>query len=163
MSDYHARKRRMHLDGTPIFQTDADRAGEAEVARLLASAWDCEIHHFGALAPVDFYATDQGRVVGVLELKIRSHEARRYPTTFLTVRKWMALTLASNGLGVPAVFVVQFTDCICWAPVAEIDASLVVMAGKSASLGIPDVPTIEVPVSQMRVLNPNLAQKEQRA
>lgn len=161
MSDYHTRKRQTHLDGSPVFQNDADRAAEADVARMLAQAWTCEVHHFGALAPVDFYALRDGRIVGVIELKVRDHRSDRYPTTFLTVRKWLALTLASNGLGTPAIFVVRFSDCICWMPVDKIDASLVVMAGKTASRGAPDVPTIEVPVAQMRILEDNLTWRNQ--
>lgn len=73
---------------------------------------------------------------------------------FLNVRKWLSLQFARTGLGVPAVFVVRWTDCVKWIDVSAIDASKFKIGGcnrivKSRN----DIePVIEVSVSAMRFL-----------
>ena len=149
---YYDRSAITHVDGTQVFANAEDRAAEKQVAETIMEIWRCELCQFGALCPVDWYAKRAGRVVGVVELKSRTHAWDAYPTVYLNVRKWLALILAQVGMGVPAVFVVQFTDGIFWCPVRHIDASRMKIGGctrtvKSAN----DIePVIEVPVSLLR-------------
>jgi hypothetical protein len=151
---YYERQNVVHLDGTRVFHKPEDDRAEHEVAAVLGAAWQCELRQFGALSPIDWYATRLGRMTGVLELKSRSHAFGTYPTVFLNVRKWLALQLASAGLGVPAIFVVKFTDGIAWAPLVTIDASAMRIGGcrelvKSRS----DIePVIDVPITILRTL-----------
>src|SRR4051812_47677982 len=119
---YYERSAIQHLDGTAIFQTPADKRNESEVASLIGGAWGCELHQFGALSPIDWYAVRDGRMIGLLELKSRAHESDRYPTVFLNVRKWLALNIGAIGLGVPAIFVAKFLDGTKWIPLSEVDA-----------------------------------------
>ncbi len=158
---YYDRAETLHVDGSPVFSTDADRAGETDVAAMLERAWHCTIAPFGPLAPIDFYATRDGRLVGVLELKTRSQASDRFPTVFLSVRKWLALTLAETGLGCPAIFVVRFADAIRWVSVRTVDASAVELGGcalprnrrRGAITGASDrEPVILVPIATMRPL-----------
>jgi hypothetical protein len=150
--NYYARSGATHIDGTPIFATSADRAAEEEVARRLVAAWGCELHRFGALAPVDWYALRDGRMAGVVEVKSRGHRKADYPTVFLNVRKWMWLTRYSMGLGVRALFVVRFADALCWVPLDEVDARRHRIGGCARQVKArSDVePVIEVPVELMR-------------
>lgn len=149
---YYDRAPAQHLDGTPIFKTAADESSEQHVAQLIESRWGCALHSFGRLSPVDWYAERDGRLVGLLELKTRSHKIGTYPTVFLNVRKYLALQLGAVGLGVPALFVVRWTDALRWVEVASVDASSSTIGGclrvvKSRN----DVePVIEVPVGAMR-------------
>lgn len=149
---YYARTTAMNSDGTPLFATRNDAAAEDETARLVEQTWGAELHRFGPLAPIDYYAIRHGRLVGLLELKTRSHASTKFPTVFLNVRKWLALRMASMGMGVPAVFVARFEDGARWIDVEDVDASTARMGGclrvvKAAS----DVePVIEVPVAEMR-------------
>lgn len=151
-ASYYTRENVVHLDGTRIFQNAGDRAAEDAVAHQVTRAWNCDVCRFGALSAVDWYATRHGRVVGVLELKSRSHALAKYPTVFLNVRKWLALQLAAVGMGVPAIFVVRFTDALTWAPLADIDPRAVRIAGCSRRVKSDnDVePVIDVPVAAMR-------------
>lgn len=152
--NYYDRREITHVDGTPIFQSAEDRSAEAEVAKEIEVAWGCTISRFGALSAVDWYAIRHGRLVGVLELKSRSHDLGKFSTVFLNVRKWLALSLASAGLGAPAVFVVRFTDCTRWVPLSDVDAGRMKIGGcvrrvKSDN----DVePVIEVGVEVLRPL-----------
>lgn len=159
---YYSRENVTHLDGTQIFQTSQDRDSESVVASQIQQQWDCQLFRFGALAPIDWYSKRLDRLVGVLELKSRSHESTKYPPVFLNVRKWLALTLASTGLGVPAIFVVRFTDGIQWIPVNEVEASRVRIGGCSRRVKSDnDVePVIEVAVNKLRPLISNKPEEE---
>jgi hypothetical protein len=128
-ASYYSRENVVHIDGTRVFQNAEDRAGEDTVAAVLARAWNCEVRHFGALSPVDWYAVRAERVVAIMELKSRSHDLAKYSSVFLNVRKWLALTMASVGMGVPAIFVVRFTDALTFAPLSDIDPRAVRIAG----------------------------------
>jgi hypothetical protein len=155
MTDYYSRTGATHLDGTPIFATAEDQANEKDVAGRLARAWGCRLHQFGVLSPVDWFAERDGRLVGVLELKSRTHEAGRHPTVFLNVRKWLALHLCATGLGVPALFVVRFTDSLMWVPVSDVPTDVVKVSGcRSVVKSRSDVePVIEVPVAAMKAIS----------
>lgn len=154
MSTYYDRRSTRNTDGTPLFQTTTDRENEAMVAAVLSSAWDCEIRSFGRLAPLDWYAVKDGRMSGVLELKSRSHASTDHPTVFLNVRKWLALALAEVGMGVPAIFVVRFTDGIRWVALSGVDATDHKIAGtvKRVKSDSDIEPVIDVPVSVMTPL-----------
>jgi hypothetical protein len=162
LSDYYSRQTTTHLDGSPIFKTAGDEDNERTVAAVVEAAWRCELHSFGRLSPIDWYATRQGRVVGVLELKARTHASDRYGTVFLNVRKWLALLLASNGLGCPAVFAVKFTDHTMWVNVAEIATDNLRVGGcRTIVKARSDVePVIEVPITAMHPLTAD-ARKDQ--
>ena len=153
-ADYQSRAATINADGTPLFASDYDQANESAVSRAVEVAWKCELHHFGRLCPLDFYATRHGRLVGVLELKSRAHASGKYPTVFLNVRKWIALMLAQTGLGAPAIFVVKFLDCVRFIPVAQVDASRVRIGGTARIVkSHTDVePVIEVPIDGMKLL-----------
>lgn len=157
VSEFHAQTVSRHVDGSPLFKTAGDRVREKEVAAALATQWHCELHPFGQLAPIDWFAVRDGRVVGLIELKARSHASDRFPTVFLSVRKWLALIMAENGMGVPAVFVVQFTDGIRWIRVADVSAKQVRMGGvgfeRDVKFHSAVEPMIDVPVSAMRCLD----------
>lgn len=154
MASYYDRELAAHLDGTPIFATAEDRKSEEHVARLLEGRWQCELRPFGQLCVIDWYALRHERMVGVLELKTRSHASDTYETVFLNFRKWIALQMAANGAGVPGVFVVRFTDGIRWIPTNKINASKIRMGGCSKRVkSDSDVePVIEIPVADMETM-----------
>ena len=121
--DYHGRKASRHLDGTRVFQSSEDQTRQREVAGRLERSLGCEIHELGPLDPIDWYFVLDDRLTAVGELKCRSHEVDRYPDTFCSVRKWLALMMASTGLGVTGLYVVDFSDDTRLIPVNLIDAS----------------------------------------
>ena len=152
---YYNRNAATFVDGSAIFKTAEDERSEDETAKAIETVWCCECRSFGKLAPVDWFFVRTGRMVGVGELKTRTHASGQYPTVFLNVRKWLALSLAGNGLGVPAVFVVRFTDVVKWIDVSTIDASVVRVGGctKIVKSRNDIEPVIEVPVMAMKALS----------
>lgn len=153
-SEYYSRNRSVNSDGTPLYCADADISHEREVACQIEKAWGCELHAFGKLCPVDYYAVRDGRFVGVVEIKSRSHSSDKYPTVFINVRKWLSLMLCHTAMGCPAVYVVKFTDVIRWIDVNAIDARAIEIGGcrqlvKSSS----DIePVVHVEISSMKAL-----------
>jgi hypothetical protein len=151
---YYERRPARHLDGTPIFKTAADEEAEAHVARLVEAAWGCRLNSYGLLAAIDWWAERDGRIVGVLELKARSHPSDRYPTVFLNHRKYTALRRSELDTGVPSIFVVRFTDRVLFAFVRDIDARNLRIGGTREQVKSRNdrEPVIEVPVASMRAL-----------
>jgi hypothetical protein len=143
-----------HTDGTPLHQIPSDLKNEERVADVLGMAWECELHRFGILAPIDFYATREGRMAGVIEIKCRSHESTKFRTVFLNVRKWLALGLAQTGLGVPAIFAVDFTDGLRFISWADVDGRNIRIAGceRRVKSNADIEPIILVPLSRMKLV-----------
>lgn len=88
-------------------------------------------------------------------MKTRSHSADRFLTVFLNVRKWLALSLAEAGLGVPALYIVSFADEQRYIRVNEINASQMRVGGcRRVVKASSDIePVIEVPVNAMKKLS----------
>lgn len=162
---YYDRSAQTHLDGSLVFANKQDAESENEVAATVERIWSCTLRRFGELSPIDWYAERHGRVVGLIELKTRPHESTKYPSVWLNVRKWLALTLGSAGMGVPSIFIARFNDRIAWCPVNKIDASQMRIGGcarivKSRS---DTEPVIDVPISMLRQLNDEHEVAERRA
>ena len=153
MSGHH-QARFKHEDGTSVFQSEEDVFQERGVAKILREVWNCELTPFGALAPIDYFAARHGRVSAVVEIKCRSNSETKYETVYLNVRKWLALGLAQVGLGVPALFVVQFTGSIRYISWDEIDGrNLKIGGGSGIVRSRSDMePVIEICIPDMRVI-----------
>lgn len=151
---YYQRTSIIHIDGTAMFTQPEDTAAEKAVAAQISAQWGIQLQSFGLFAAIDWYAQRNGHVVGVLELKARSHASTYYPTVFLNVRKWLAMMLARIGLGVPAWYVVKFTDIVMYIEIAEVDARRMRMGGcKTYVKSRSDIePVIEIPIEAMTPL-----------
>jgi hypothetical protein len=141
-----------HIDGAPIYSNEDSAAAEDALARRCERAWTCELVRFGRLAPVDFYAMKSGRIAGLVEMKIRKHAITDYPSVFLSLRKWLALSLAEFSLDVPALFVVQFRDGARWVNVRNAHGPLYRTRSRGREWRSDSEPVILVPISAMRPL-----------
>lgn len=153
---YYNRRPSVNTDGTLLFANQEDNAGQSEIALMIERCYGpgLKLKPFGRLCVIDYYAERDGRMCALLEIKRRSHESTKHDTVFLNVRKWLALTIGSVGLGVPSFFVAGFADRVMIVDVASIEATRHMIGGtlrvvKSHS----DVePIIEVPIEIMREL-----------
>jgi len=150
MNDYYSRHFTRREEANS-FCTDEDQKNEGEVAKILERKWKIKLHRYCLFSPVDWWAERRGNLIGIVELKTRSHAAGKYSTVFLNVRKWLALKLASIGLGVESLFVVKFTDSLLWIKIKDIDASRHIIGGcKKIVKAKTDIePVIEVPINTM--------------
>lgn len=150
MSEFYKRVPATHIDGSPVYITEADVQAERAVAEILEKRWNCELRSFGKLAAIDWYAVRDERLEAVLELKIRSFAHDHHPTVFLNLRKWLALRLTSIGFGVPAIFVVQFTDDLYWVPLSKVGDDLDIGGQNRQTKSVRDIePVIHVPIEVM--------------
>jgi hypothetical protein len=153
-TSYYSRARQTNSDGTAVFQNEEDQQKELQIAKTLEQKWKCEIHKFSPLSPIDFYAVRDGRVKCLIELKARNILSTAYETIFLSVRKWLSLMLSATGLGVPAIFCVQFQDATKWVNVSTVDASKIQISGckNYGTRSGKQEPLILVPIKQMEAL-----------
>lgn len=154
MSTYYDR-RPTTIDGQSAFANAHDKANEEDVRAAIESAWGVEIRRYGGhFDAIDFYALRGQKIAAHLELKSRTHESTKYPTVFLNVRKWMALTMTWLNMGVPSLFIVRFTNEIRWIDVKNVDARNIRLGGCSRVVKAKsDIePVIEVPIGQMNTL-----------
>ena len=96
-------------DGTWARTTEADAAAERKVAAILYRH-GLAVVKAGGLAEIDLLAVAGERLVGAVEVKRRYHEAARYPTLYINLRKVAAMATWCVALGVPAWFVVVYDD-----------------------------------------------------
>jgi len=136
-----------------MFQTSKDLTRQKEIAEAVGKAWDCKVTGFGDMNAVDYWFEKYKRCVAVGELKDRPHSINKYPTVFLSMRKWMALHLAATGMGVKGLYIVQFTDHLMYVDVYEVDAVRHMVGGRTDRGAQNDIePLIEVPIGQLRAV-----------
>jgi hypothetical protein len=155
MSDYYQRSNIFSITGAKRFAQPEDDANEQLVAAVLSREWHCEFHKYkGEYQRIDWWIEQNEDFVMLAELKSRAHDFDTYPTVFLNVRKWLALTLASLGLGVPAIYAVKFLDRIAWMPLTSIDAEHNRVGGckRIVKSSNDREPMIEIPLDDWRTL-----------
>ena len=136
-----------------MFQTPDDRKAQREIADALEKAWGCKVADFGGHASeIDYYAHRGGNVLAVIEIKSRKHESDKYPTLYLSMRKWLALLMASIGMGAHPFFVAGYSDnVIRYINAYDADARNIKILGRTDRGAANDQePIIEVPIKHMR-------------
>lgn len=155
MKRYTDRAISLNSDGTPLSALERDKDREEKTRIEVEAAWSCQLHSFGPLCPIDWWAEKDGRMVGVLELKSRNHEIDKYPTVILNVRKWIALSMASLGLAVPAIAAFRFMDdSVRWIKLTKVDASRhrIMTSGQRWQTENDREPVIDIPLDDLRAL-----------
>lgn len=145
----------MNSDGSPLSALELDKAREEKTRIAVEAAWSCQLHSFGHLCPIDWWAEQDGRMVGVLELKSRNHEIDTYPTVVLNVRKWIALSMASLGLAVPAIAAFRFLDeSVRWIKLTQVDATRhrIMTSGQRWQTENDREPVIDIPIDRLKTL-----------
>lgn len=140
---------------SPILTRPMDSENERRVMDEIGRAWECECRRMGYLDAWDFHGIRDGRTVFIAELKSRTNPRDKYPTVFLSLHKWWALTNAGMGMGVTPVFVVRWSDAIGYITLREVDPRHNRMAGRPQRAGAPNDTEliIDVPVSAMHALD----------
>jgi hypothetical protein len=103
--------------GRPIYERPANLKDERDAIPKIERVWKCTLEKLPIWYNLDFVAVRDHRVVAWVEFKRRKHKFGKFPDVFLSVGKLRSgLSLASVSTKVPAIFVVQFDDCLAQAP-----------------------------------------------
>lgn len=114
-----------------ILERTVDVDNETAAAARLEAAWGVTLHRYPRLNAVDWYAERDDRLVGHVEIKVRTCTATTYPTVYLSLRKYLSLLTLEQATGARSAFVAGFAcGTLLWTPITEVDARDVVMAGR---------------------------------
>lgn len=103
----------------PTYETDADIAKEAEVAKVAAEKWNCEMFKLAKFGQFDFAAIRSGQIKAFVEIRCRSNRSDAYPTMIVSANKVIAAWQTEMATGIPAFFVVRWTDQIGFINLAQ--------------------------------------------
>lgn len=99
----------------PIYERQGDREAERTVADAIRRSWRCSLEPTPTLAPVDFLARRDGKLVGLIEVKVRKNKIGAYQTYMIAASKLTTMLQLENMMGVPAILAVGWSDAIGWA------------------------------------------------
>lgn len=104
----------------PIYETEADRSRQHEVATYIETNYNCRFIPNPPLDPIDgtfVERTDDcpeyenhARAIAGVEIKTRKNPSNKYPTYLLSEFKWKAAKDYTETYAVPCLLAVQFTD-----------------------------------------------------
>mgnify|MGYP000246946172 CR=1 FL=1 len=87
-----------------------DLARQEAVAKRLEALWNCQMVKTAELSKIDYVATREGQMIGLVEVKGRLIPSTMYQQTTLDSAKLGWMRLAADMYGVPALVVIQWTD-----------------------------------------------------
>lgn len=96
----------------PIYETDADRAGELRVANTLAKAWSCTAVQLPKRYPCDLMLLGKEGPRAWVEVKRRTYARGKFPTYHISVAKVCELQALSERTDLRALLAVQLTDAL---------------------------------------------------
>jgi len=133
--------------------TPQDQDNEKAVAAVVGTRWKCKAVPFGTFCHIDWGFWRDGTIYAIGELKCRKMPSAKHPTVFLSRNKYTHLMAGSKCLGIPAFYIIQFTDGIRYINVAKVDPTKIEVTGRR-DRGLPtDIePIIHVPISNMEEL-----------
>lgn len=96
-----------------IYETQANEAEERRVAAYVQTVYDVEMQKTAQFAVVDYVATRNGAVVGLVEIKCRNMSIEEVDARggyLISLNKLNKMRVLSDMLSAPAVLVVKFKD-----------------------------------------------------
>ena len=132
-----------------LYYSDTDKRNEESVKQRLEAAWDSSVHFFGNTNQIDAYVARGGEIRAWLEVKCRKVTKNTYDTIYLAFRKWLNLITAELHTERPGLFVVDFSDQLCYIPIRSVDARNIKLLGRTDRVGAANdlEPIIEVPIA----------------
>lgn len=134
-----------------IYESSIDMANEDAVADAFARAWKCEVARNKPLYEIDRTLLRDGLVVAWMEIKCR---AKKYPSVFLSLNKWLKGRQMVRETGKPFVAAYGLPDGIYYyitkGEDVKFDIKVTGRTDRSDPLDIQ--PAIEIPLSEMKKL-----------
>lgn len=113
----------------PLYETENDRAKEADVVRKLMSPNDT-IHKLPIRYGVDFIMFRNDVPNKWIEVKCRNNPKDKYPDLMISVAKITSGIELSKTTGIPFILVVDWEDCICSLRIYNTDGMSISWGGR---------------------------------
>ena len=94
----------------PYYETQDDLNNEKQIAKVIESAYKCELYKMPIKLSLDFMAMRNGKAVAFIEARNRNNEMTRYDTYMISMYKLMMASNLTQATKLPCFLVVQFTD-----------------------------------------------------
>lgn len=94
----------------PLYESEADRENEEQVAKTLATKYECDFFKLPIAYKADYAFLRDDKVVGLVEVRCRNVPFAQYSTIMLSVHKRMDCLALADALGVPVIFAVRYQD-----------------------------------------------------
>lgn len=128
-------------------QLPTDARNEAHIAAMVERRFSWSLYRYAPADPIDFYAVKDQRMAANIEIRCRSRSSRDSMWFSIATNKYHALFTAWLAFHVPSLYVVAFTDRVCWLDIARVeqhrpprfDSSHAVTKGRSAGECFVDV------------------------
>ena len=98
----------------PIYETKHDIDNETVLVNSLEELWECKAHKLPRSYHLDFALFKKNKLVALVETKRRRVVREQYPTIMVSASKRLAAHQYSDLLGVPAFFVIEYNDAVCF-------------------------------------------------
>jgi len=135
-------------------KVERDFQAEDDAKEFIGAKWKCEVRDMGDFGDIDWMLYRDNRIVAIAEFKRLYRESGEWPNVRINLKKWLPLMFVGIGLKVPAYFIVQFNDRICYIDVQIVDATKHEVNGrKDRGRGSDLQPAILVPVKTMKGFN----------
>ena len=133
-------------------ETSVDLGNEQTIARVLESAWQCDLHKIPKQYRLDFMATRGGKPVSFVEVKRRHQDRLKYDTLILSLSKIIHARELTETTGLPCFFAVEFDDCIAY---TELRTGFpIVWGGRTVRTrdSRDFEPVVNIPTHEMRII-----------
>ena len=115
----------------PLYETRGDRLHEKRVAEMVGEAWGVGILRLPELSrPGDYLLHDEGRLLGIIEIKRRTTAHDKYDTFMLSASKVEQMMLAIRALHTDAWIIIEFTDGIFYCTAKTMAAGVLRTGGR---------------------------------
>lgn len=133
-----------------LWETADDLKREADVVALYAQYKNCDYEKLPIAYKADYAFLRDGEIVAFIEIRCRNVAHDEYPTIMLSLLKWHDVNAMAKAAGVPAMFVVRYTDGVYAIPFREMPDEIT-MGGRALQRDSRDrEPVVHYNVSRMR-------------
>lgn len=103
----------------PLYETEFDLENERKASVILGKVWNCTPVKLPHKEKVDWSMERDNRTKAIAEIKTRSNSKDKYPTFYISLKKWMSGLQMSEAMSkgkerVPFLVIANWTDGMYW-------------------------------------------------
>lgn len=107
-----------------MYENEQTKARERSLGEVVEQKWNCELYKVSIKYRLDCLAMRGDAAVAWVELRCRENTKDRYPTLMISLAKVQGAISLANDTKLPALLVVEWTDCIGFVDLAAVEFTL---------------------------------------